>query len=95
MGAPWRRTNFWILPVAVFGSSVTKVTPCGALKWARWSRVNAISSAGVALVPLVLLTRRADVMGSLVNRPLTTAAAGCVAALIVVLNVYLLYLTFR
>jgi len=48
-----------------------------------------------ALVPLVLLTRRADVMGSLVNRPLTTAAAGCVAALIVVLNVYLLYLTFR
>jgi len=48
-----------------------------------------------ALVPLVLLTRRADIMGSLVNRPLTTAAAGCVAALIVVLNVYLLYLTFR
>ena len=48
-----------------------------------------------AVVPLVLLTRRADVMGSLVNRPLTTAAAGCVAALIVVLNVYLLYLTFR
>jgi manganese transport protein len=48
-----------------------------------------------ALVPLVLLTRRADVMGSLVNRPLTTAAVGCVAALIVALNVYLLYLTFR
>jgi manganese transport protein len=48
-----------------------------------------------ALVPLVLLTRRADVMGSLVNRPLTTAAAGCVAALIVALNVYLLYLTFH
>ena len=48
-----------------------------------------------ALVPLVLLTRRADVMGPLVNRPLTTAAAGCVAALIVVLNVCLLYLTFR
>jgi manganese transport protein len=48
-----------------------------------------------ALAPLVLLTRRADVMGSLVNRPLTTAAAGCVAALIVVLNVCLLYLTFR
>jgi manganese transport protein len=42
-----------------------------------------------ALIPLVLLTRRADVMGSFVNRRVTTvAAAGC-AALITVLNVYL------
>ena len=48
-----------------------------------------------ALVPLVLLTRRADVMGSLVNRPVTTAAAGATAALIIVMNVYLLSLTFR
>ncbi len=43
-----------------------------------------------ALVPLVALTRRADVMGALVNRRLTTAAAGCVAALIIVLNLCLL-----
>ena len=43
-----------------------------------------------ALVPLVLLTRRADVMGSLVNRPITTAAAACVAALIGTLNLCLL-----
>jgi len=47
-----------------------------------------------ALVPLVLLTRRADIMGSFVNRPLTTAAAGCIASMIIVLNVYLLYATF-
>ena len=47
-----------------------------------------------ALVPLVLLTRRADIMGALVNRRLTTAAAGVIAALIIVLNVYLLKLTF-
>jgi manganese transport protein len=44
-----------------------------------------------ALVPLVVLTRRADVMGSLVNRPVTTAATSCIAALITALNVYLLY----
>ena len=31
-GAPSRSTNFWIFPVAVFGSSVTNVTPRGALK---------------------------------------------------------------
>jgi manganese transport protein len=48
-----------------------------------------------ALVPLVLLTRRADVMGALVNRPVTSVAAGAVAGLIIALNVYLLYLTFR
>jgi len=40
----------------------------------------------------VLLTRRADVMGPLVNHRLTTAAAACVTVLVVTLNGYLLYL---
>jgi manganese transport protein len=43
-----------------------------------------------ALVPLVLLTRRADVMGSMVNRRLTTVAITLVTAVISGLNVYLL-----
>ncbi len=43
-----------------------------------------------ALIPLVVLTRRRDVMGELVNRRLTTVVASTVAALIVVLNVFLL-----
>jgi manganese transport protein len=47
-----------------------------------------------ALIPLVLLTRRRDVMGELVNRRLTTAVAGVVAALIVALNAFLLVQTF-
>jgi manganese transport protein len=46
-----------------------------------------------ALVPLVLLTRRRDIMGSLVNRPLTTTLATLVAALIIALNAFLLYET--
>ncbi|GAA5201167.1 Nramp family divalent metal transporter [Rugosimonospora acidiphila] len=46
-----------------------------------------------ALVPLLLLTRRADVMGRLANRPLTTAVTGGIAAVIIVLNGYLLYAT--
>lgn len=46
-----------------------------------------------ALVPLVLLTRRADVMGTLVNRKVTTAVAGVVAGLIIVTNVVLVALT--
>jgi manganese transport protein len=47
-----------------------------------------------ALVPLVLFTRRRDVMGVLVNRPLTTVAATVITALVVALNVYLLYRSF-
>jgi len=47
-----------------------------------------------ALVPTILLTRRHDVMGSLVNRPRTTALASVVAALIIGLNGFLLYGTF-
>jgi manganese transport protein len=46
-----------------------------------------------ALVPLVILTRRKDVMGALVNRKRTTGIAGVVAALIISLNVFLLYET--
>jgi manganese transport protein len=46
-----------------------------------------------ALVPLVLLTRRRDVMGTFVNRPLTTAVAAFVAALIIALNGFLLFQT--
>jgi manganese transport protein len=47
-----------------------------------------------ALVPLVLITRRRDIMGALVNRPVTTVVAGVVATLIVALNLFLLADTF-
>ena len=47
-----------------------------------------------ALVPLVLLTRRADIMGTLVNRRVTRAAASCVVSAIIALNIYLLWATF-
>jgi manganese transport protein len=47
-----------------------------------------------AIIPLVLFTRRRDIMGVLVNRGVTTVLAWLAAGLIVVLNVYLLYQTF-
>ena len=47
-----------------------------------------------ALVPLVLLTRRKDVMGAHVNRRSTTVVAVAIAALIGTLNVFLLAQTF-
>jgi manganese transport protein len=47
-----------------------------------------------ALVPLILFTRRKDVMGELVNHQLTTVLAGIVAGLIIALNLFLIYQTF-
>jgi manganese transport protein len=47
-----------------------------------------------ALVPLAMLTRRTDVMGALVNRPVTNVALLGVTAMIVALNVYLIVSLF-
>ncbi len=47
-----------------------------------------------ALIPLVLFTRDGRLMGSLVNRRVTSWAAYAVASIIIVLNVYLLLQTF-
>jgi manganese transport protein len=47
-----------------------------------------------ALIPLVLLTRRKDIMGAMVNRRITTYTAWLVAAIIIALNGFLLYQTF-
>ena len=46
-----------------------------------------------ALIPLVLFTRRRDIMGTLVNTKITTVIASLVALLIIGLNIYLLVQT--
>ena len=47
-----------------------------------------------AIIPLILFTRRRDIMGPLVNRKATTYATTAVAALIIALNGFLLYEVF-
>ena len=47
-----------------------------------------------AVVPLIMFTRRRDVMGVLTNSRLTTAVLMLVAGLIILLNIYLLVQTF-
>jgi manganese transport protein len=47
-----------------------------------------------ALIPLVMFTRKREIMGALVNQRVTTITATFVAALITGLNVFLLYQTF-
>lgn len=47
-----------------------------------------------AVIPLIMFTRRRDIMGELVNRRSTTVVASFMAVVIVALNMYLLYETF-
>ncbi|MFD8161367.1 Nramp family divalent metal transporter [Streptomyces malaysiensis] len=63
------------------------VSPTDALVWSQ-----VVLSFGIpfALVPLILLTRRRDLMGPLANRPVTTVTASAVAALVIGLNLYLI-----
>ncbi|MGE5612153.1 MAG: Nramp family divalent metal transporter [Bacillota bacterium] len=47
------------------------------------------------IVPLIYFTRRKDIMGTLVNKPVTTGLACIVGLLVIALNLYLLADTFR
>jgi len=44
-----------------------------------------------AVVPLIMFTRNKEIMGILVNKKLTTFAVSIIAALIIFLNIYLIY----
>ena len=48
-----------------------------------------------ATVPLILFTSRKDIMGPLVNRPVTKIAVWFLAGCIIIFNAVLLYFTFR
>jgi len=47
-----------------------------------------------ALIPLLLITRRRDIMGPFTNQRITTATAGLIVGVIIALNIYLLHITF-
>ena len=47
-----------------------------------------------AIIPLIMFTSRRDIMGALVNRRITNIAASLAAALIIALNLFLLYQVF-
>lgn len=66
---------------------IAGVEPTTALVWSQ-----VVLSFGIpfALVPLVLITRDRKVMGTLVNRRVTTVAAAVVAGLVIALNCFLL-----
>jgi len=48
----------------------------------------------VAIIPMLLITRRKDLMGSLVNKPITNVAGWLITTVIIAANSILLFLTF-
>ncbi len=87
--APWIRRLVTMVPSLVIIAAGLDPTRTLVL-----SQVVLSFGLPFAIIPLVLFTRRRDLMGTLVNRRSTTALAWAVAALIIVLNVYLLYNVF-
>jgi manganese transport protein len=85
----WVRRGATMLPsliVIVWGLDPTRVLVISQV----------VLSFGIpfALVPLVLFTQNRRLMGVLVNHIVTTVAIWVIAALIIALNVFLLYQTF-
>jgi manganese transport protein len=67
------------------------VNPMQALVF---SQVSLSFALPFAVIPLLLITSRKDIMGPFVNRPVTRVIGWVIAALIIFLNAALLYLTF-
>lgn len=48
----------------------------------------------VAIIPMLIITKRKDLMGALVNKPITNVVGWIIASIIIVANAVLLFLTF-
>ncbi|MDJ0304802.1 MULTISPECIES: Nramp family divalent metal transporter [Dehalobacter] len=64
------------------------------MKMLIMSQVTLSFALPAAVIPLLLITKRRDIMGEMTNRKITNAAGVVIVSLIVLLNVVLLYLTF-
>ena len=86
----WLRRLVTMLPALIV--IALKVDPTSTLVVSQ-----VVLSFGIpfALIPLVMFTRRKDLMGDLVNHRFTTLVAWVVAGLIVALNLYLLFQLFQ
>jgi manganese transport protein len=89
-----RRIPIWIRRLVTIAPSllviVLGVDPTRALVS---SQVVLSFGLPFAVIPLILFTRRRDIMGALVNRRITTFLVSLIAVLIIALNVYLIVQT--
>jgi len=58
------------------------------------SQVTLSFALPLAIIPMLLITKRKDLMGALVNKPITNILGYIITAVIIGLNAVLLYLTF-
>lgn len=84
--APWIRRLVTILPSLLVIASGLDPTRTLVI-----SQVVLSFGLPFAIIPLIQFTRRRDIMGGLVNRPITTFMASLVALLIISLNFFLIY----
>ncbi|MDQ2786491.1 MAG: Nramp family divalent metal transporter, partial [Chloroflexota bacterium] len=84
----WLRRAVTMVPALIV--IALNVNPTKAL---IYSQVGVSFGLPFALIPLVIFTRRKDLMGALVNRRATTWLTYLVIAAIVALNIFLLYQT--
>lgn len=86
--APWLRRLVTMIPSLIVIAIGLEPTRTLVL-----SQVVLSFGLPFAVIPLVIFTARRDIMGVLVNKRATTLVASVVAALIVALNLFLLYQT--
>jgi manganese transport protein len=84
--APWLRRLVTIVPSLLVIASGLDPTRTLVM-----SQVVLSFGLPFAIIPLIQFTRRRDIMGTLVNKPVTTFFAGVCAVLIISLNFFLLY----
>ncbi len=90
-----RRVSVWLRRlVTVIPSLVVIALGLDPTRTLVVSQVVLSFALPFAVVPLILFTRRRDIMGVLANSRLTTFLACIVAAIIIALNVFLLWQTF-
>ena len=90
-----RQIPIWLRRLVTMAPSLVVVAlGCNPTRTLVLSQVVLSFGLPFALVPLILFTRRGDLMGDLVNHRITTVAAGMIALIIIALNGYLLYQTF-
>ena len=58
------------------------------------SQVTLSFALPLAIIPMLMITKRKDLMGSLVNKPITNVMGYIITGIIIGLNALLLYLTF-
>lgn len=81
--------------VTMFPGMVIIILGVNAMQALVLSQVILSFVLPLAIIPMLLITRRKDLMGSLVNKPLTNVIGWLITCVIIVANSVLLFLTFR